>query len=337
VPDLAPDVVARVNDRTIRQDELRRMQAADRAMAELLGQSPTGDDVLERLVNGELVWQAAEAAGFALEEGQVTQSLQGFLAARGKPMTALEQALAANGLSLGDFKAYFGRLLLVDQFSRAQAQAQGVTVAEYLGRLQRAARISFGPAAEMAVTQPGNLQPTATVLPAQSEVAATGVVSEAPMATVTAATPRGTAEGQYAPLFELPAINNPAADFLSLNDLAGKPALLSFWTTWCPYCQRQTPVLVDAYNRYAERGVQFVGINVRENQEQVQEYIRANGIPYPIVLDAGGEVAGRYAVTGFPTTYFLDVEGRIVARHLGQLSSEQVDSYLQQLLALQNP
>ncbi len=150
----ADDVVAQINDQAITQHMLQVVQAADRTMAELLGQPfPASDDVLDRLVNTELVRQAAQANGFVLEEDSIAQQLQDFLAARDKSMDDLKSALAANDLSTDDFTAYFGQLLLVDQFSRSQAQAQDVTVSEYLRRLQQEARISFGPAADATLPQ----------------------------------------------------------------------------------------------------------------------------------------------------------------------------------------
>jgi len=319
----ADAVVAVVNGQAIKQDSLRVMLAADQAMTKLLNQPvPSDDDVLDRLVNGELVRQAAQAAGFGLAEDQVDQQLQGFLITRGKSVADLESALATYDLSLDDFRAYFRQLLLIDQFSRSQAQAQGIAVSEYLRQLQRDAHISFGPAAEEALAQAQSNSPQQTAAPAPT------------------ATPpemaRGTSIGQLAPLFELPVLNHPTADFVAAEDLVGKPTLLSFWTTWCGYCRRQTPVLVDAYARYGE-SVQFVGINVREDQEQVVDYVKSNGISYPIALDLDGQVASRYGITGFPTTYFLDEEGRIVARYVGSLSPEQVESYLQQLLSVAGP
>jgi len=341
----AADVVAQVNGQIIDREVLQAMQASDRAMIELLGgTSPSGNDVLDRLVNGELVWQAAQVAGFALDQDRIDQQLQDFLAAKGKSMAELEPALAANAVSVDDFKTYFRRLVLIDQFSQAQAQTHGVTVSEYLRQLQQEARISFGPAAEEALAQsvnapqamPSKEQATPTqVAGSDSPESSTEVVAETPT-TAPADVPRGTGTGQYAPLFDLPVLNYPAADFLTLGDLAGKPTLLSFWTTWCPYCRAQTPVLVDAQARYGE-SVQFVGINVKENQQTVQNYVNSNDMRYPIALDFDGRVAGRYGVAGFPTTYFLDAEGRIVARHVGQLSSEKAEDYLQQLLTAGGP
>jgi peroxiredoxin len=89
--------------------------------------------------------------------------------------------------------------------------------------------------------------------------------------------------------------------------------------------------MVDAHRRWESLGVQFVGINVRENSDPVDTYVTQHGITYPILLDVDGAVAAEYAIQGFPTTYFLDANLRIVARQVGALTSEQLDAYLRAL------
>ena len=143
----------------------------------------------------------------------------------------------------------------------------------------------------------------------------------------------GTATGNFAPDFSAGLAQGDGA--LTLAGLKGKPTLLSFWTTWCPYCLRQTPLLVEAYDRWAEAGVNFAGVNVGEASAQVLPYLETHAIPYPVGMDETGTIAAAYAVRGFPTSYFLDAEGRVVARHVGQLSAEDIDSYLSQIT--QNP
>jgi thiol-disulfide isomerase/thioredoxin len=142
--------------------------------------------------------------------------------------------------------------------------------------------------------------------------------------------------GQLSPAFDLPVLNIPDSDHLSSNDLLGKPLLLSFWTTWCPYCRAQTPVLVEAYTRYGS-AVEFIGINVEEGQEAVQSYLQEQTIAYPILLDLDRQVADLYNVTGFPTTYFIDPAGVVVSRQIGQLKPNQVEKYIEQLLAISYP
>jgi peroxiredoxin len=142
---------------------------------------------------------------------------------------------------------------------------------------------------------------------------------------------RGVQVGQLAPLFALPLLDG--SELVALDDFLGTPTVLSFWTTWCPYCRRQTPVMVAAARRYPHNQVQFVGIDVAEGADVARSYVADHGIPYPILLDSDGEAAAAYAVEGFPTTYFLHADGRIAALHIGAMSEEQLASYLERLLA----
>ena len=140
-----------------------------------------------------------------------------------------------------------------------------------------------------------------------------------------------------APEFVLNTVNT-ISPTLTLADLQGKPAVLSFWTTWCPYCLRQTPVMVAAYSGVAAQGIEFVGIDVKEERSTVETYLAQHGIQYPILLDEDGAISAQYAVQGYPTTYFLDSTGRIVARNIGALTEEQLNTYLQMLvLSAQGP
>jgi cytochrome c biogenesis protein CcmG, thiol:disulfide interchange protein DsbE len=332
VPTLTPvapeDIVAQVNQRVIPIDLLNVAQATDRAITTLLVQPPSMmADILEIVVNGELVWQQAEQAGFTLPNDQITAALDRFLTSQDKTISELELSLAQENMSLGDFETYYGRLIVINGFSQQQAQAQGTSIADYVANLQTEAQISFGPAAAIAAGEP---EPEIT---AEIETADQSDQSSQPDQTDD---PRGTTTGQLAPVFDLPALNYAPADFLSLADLAGKPVLLSFWTTWCPYCRAQTPILVEAYGRYKDQ-VEFVGINVRESQDAVQSYANQNLMPYPVLLDTNGQTADTYSVNGFPTTYFLDASGRVIARQIGQLKPEQVEQYMAQLLSSTDP
>lgn len=371
--------LAVVNDTPVHAEALAGALAIDRAMGRLLGVAIPADSqaVLERLVNGLLVAQAADRAGFALDEAQIDAALTNLLAGAGQDSAALEEALAVENVSQADFHTAFAQLLLVDQFTRQQAAAQGVAGAEYLDTLQAQARISFGPGVEMLapappaetpaqaqVTEPSTenpqpatgeeSQPAVPTAPAQawellpfvpdpafaSSDAQTGQSENAPVLAGSSSAGSveqivtGTATGNFAPDFSAPLANGPLAKgdgTLALADLKGKPTLLSFWTTWCPYCLRQTPLLVEAHSRWAEAGVNFAGMNVGEAGAQVVPYLETHAIDYPIGLDESGEIAAAYAVRGFPTTYFLDAEARVVARHVGQLSAEDIDNYLEKI------
>ena len=359
--------LAMVNNTPIDTQVLADALAIDSAMGRLLGVEIAADPqaVLERLVNGLLVEQAAAQANFTLEQSETDAALATFLAGAGKDEAALEDALTKEGVAVADYRAAFAHLLLVDRFTRQQAAAQGVDGADYLRTLQAQARISFGPdvagltqapakqPAPIAESAPpaavGESQPVAPAAPGQtwqllpfvpdpafaSADAQASPSENAPVLTGSSSAGSveqivtGTATGNFVPDFS--AVLAKGGGTLTLADLKGKSTLLSFWTTWCPYCLRQTPLLVEAHSRWAAAGVNFAGVNVGEASAQVLPYLETHAIDYPIGLDEGSEIAAAYAVRGFPTTYFLDAEGRVVARHVGQLSTEDIDSYLNQI------
>ena len=121
---------------------------------------------------------------------------------------------------------------------------------------------------------------------------------------------------------------------LRLADLRGEPVWLSFFATWCPPCQEETPVLRDAWERYGPRGLQMVAVSVQETTpEDVADWARTYDLRYPIGFDATSAVFHAYQGFGLPTHVFIDRDG--VIRHLqyGPLDREQVAAIVEPLLA----
>lgn len=300
------DVVAWVDGTPLPAATLAERMAADRALSALFGITTTDEDAaLDRFINETLVLRAAEAAGFYVSSEIVTDELAALLAAHNQSHTALETALLAEGVTLDAFSDYFARLITARDFAAAQASG----TEEYIRLLRRSADIRLSPAGAVALPTlaPLTLEPTAT-----------------PDAS------RGTAVGQVAPNLSLPLLGGNPSEALTLDVLRGRPVVLVFWVTWCGHCRAQTPLLIDAHQQHPE--VAFVGVNLREPPNTVQAYVAEQGIPYTILLDADGSATQQFQVSGLPTTYFIDAEGRIAARHSGQLTAESLASYMALLL-----
>lgn len=324
--------LAIVNGTTLSPRDLEEAIAIDAVMAAMAGQSPTSPALLlEQLVNTRLVLQAA---GDNIPAIDTAARLASLLAASGRDLAALDQALAASSIDRERFDLYFAQLVAADALARAHQAGSSQAPDAYVRELQRQARISFSGDGS-ALLAANVVEPTSQPAAPAPDIEAIGVkandvekiVADAPAVNEA----RGTEVGQIAPQFSLPALDGAQGD-LALESLRGQPLVLSFWTTWCPYCLRQTPVLVDAYGEWSARGIQFVGINVQEERGAVEPYVSEHGIAYSILLDAAGETAQAYAIQGYPTTYFLDADNRIVARHVGALTAEQLTGYLQNLL-----
>jgi thiol-disulfide isomerase/thioredoxin len=304
-------------------------------MSSLLGLPPTAaNELVQGAINHRLVLQQAATANFAATD--TPARLAELLAANDKTETDLQEVLRLYGVERKEFEAYLADLMTVDQFARQAAQQQGKTVEAYLSGLRRTAHISYGPAA----TAP--LSPVQTTAAAEEPVLASTPPTPTPLPTPAAekSQDRGVLVGQLAPLFSLDPLplssQRGSGGPVTIEGLEGTPTVLSFWTTWCPYCLRQTPILVAGAQRYAEESLRFVGIDVGEHQDVVADYVNQHAIPYLVLLDQQSEAAGAYAVSGYPTTYFLDAHGRIVAHHIGALTEEQLDQYIEQLLAIRS-
>jgi thiol-disulfide isomerase/thioredoxin len=140
---------------------------------------------------------------------------------------------------------------------------------------------------------------------------------------------RGIAEGSRARNFTLETIDG---DQVSLDDYVGSVVLVNFWATWCPPCQAEIPALEAAYQAHKDEGFVILGVNVSESRTSVAPFVQALEMSYPVLLDGNGKLVEEYRSRGLPMSILLDREGTIRVRHIGYLSAEQLDQYLQDVL-----
>lgn len=123
------------------------------------------------------------------------------------------------------------------------------------------------------------------------------------------------AAAQDAPPFRLPSLDGRE---YALSDFRGQPVILSFFTTWCPYCAEELPLLEKLYKEYREKASLVVlGINLQEPENLVRKFTERIGISFPVLLDAKGETASLYRILGLPTLFFIDPQGKITDFVLG--------------------
>jgi cytochrome c biogenesis protein CcmG/thiol:disulfide interchange protein DsbE len=134
-----------------------------------------------------------------------------------------------------------------------------------------------------------------------------------------------------APDFELPRLDGRGA--ISLASLRGKAVVLNFWASWCGPCKDEAPLLQEAWERYRDRGVVVVGIDAQDFSGDAKRFVARYRITYPNLHDGKGSTLGRFGVTGFPETWFIDSEGRIVEHVQGPVDAEQLDQGIAEALA----
>jgi len=118
------------------------------------------------------------------------------------------------------------------------------------------------------------------------------------------------------------------------SEWSGKVLVLNFWASWCPPCREETPLFVELQERYREAGVQFVGIAI-DDREPIQDFSNTYGVNYPVLLgdiSAVGlskRLGNRFE--GLPFTVIAGPDGKVVLRHAGGITREQITPTLQQL------
>ena len=111
-----------------------------------------------------------------------------------------------------------------------------------------------------------------------------------------------------------------------LRDLRGKPVLLNFWATWCGPCNAEMPMLVTLENEYAHRVV-FIGASLDDakTKAKIAQFLADRKVEFPIWYGATADDLDDLKLGGaVPATAFLDADGRVVARILGQMREEEV-------------
>ena len=120
---------------------------------------------------------------------------------------------------------------------------------------------------------------------------------------------------------------------IRLADLRGRPVWLTFFATWCPPCQQETPVLRDAYERHRAKRLELVAVSVQETTaDDVRAYAETYGLEFPIGFDATSAVFAAYKGYGLPTHFFIDRNGTIENVWRGPLSTAEAERLLAPLL-----
>ena len=130
-----------------------------------------------------------------------------------------------------------------------------------------------------------------------------------------------------APAWTLPGLRH-ATNNLSLAQFRGHPLVLNFWASWCPPCRKEMPALAATARKVGDH-VAFVGVDTNDARSDALSFAAKTGVGYQLAYDANASVAGAYAVSGLPTTFFISATGRLVGEQVGGMTVRRLAQLLQ--------
>ena len=117
------------------------------------------------------------------------------------------------------------------------------------------------------------------------------------------------------PVFSLPTLES--GEVISEKSLRGQKALVNVWATWCVTCRVEHPFLM----QLAQNGVLIIGLNYKDKQDEAQRWLQEKGNPFRFTInDADGILGMDLGVFGAPETYFVDSQGVIRYKYIGDLN-----------------
>ncbi len=120
--------------------------------------------------------------------------------------------------------------------------------------------------------------------------------------------------GEPAPNFNA---KTTAGEKFTNDSLKGHVVLLQFWTTWCPYCRREQPIVDDLDKEFRDQGLVVLAVDVNESKKTVKQYLQQNPRACRIVLTEDTNLAAMYAAKSYPLYVVIDRNGNVVATRHG--------------------
>ncbi len=119
----------------------------------------------------------------------------------------------------------------------------------------------------------------------------------------------------------------------TLADLAGTPAVINFWASWCPPCITEMPAFEAVHIELAPH-VAFLGFNVGDEPGAARELAERTGVTYPLAEDPDSTIFQAFGGFGMPTTAFVTPDGMIVHMISSRLRAQDLRALIAEHLGV---
>jgi thiol-disulfide isomerase/thioredoxin len=123
---------------------------------------------------------------------------------------------------------------------------------------------------------------------------------------------------------------------VKLSDFKGKPVVLNFWASWCPPCRSEMPDYNTIYQKYSDKGVVFLMVNMTDGQRETidiaKKFVKDNNYKFSVYFDVNSDAANNYGISSIPDSLFIDKNGNIVNSYVGAIDEATIQSNIETLL-----
>jgi thiol-disulfide isomerase/thioredoxin len=130
------------------------------------------------------------------------------------------------------------------------------------------------------------------------------------------------------PTFDEAVYTTFSGDEVPLSSVRGTPTVVNFWASYCTPCLQEMPAFEEVYREVGGEEVAFLGLAVADRTDDAQEMADKTGVTYPLGQDKDASVITVLEGTVLPTTVLLDADGKVLSRHAGQMSADDLRGLL---------
>jgi cytochrome c biogenesis protein CcmG/thiol:disulfide interchange protein DsbE len=126
--------------------------------------------------------------------------------------------------------------------------------------------------------------------------------------------------GETAPAFSLKSISGPEP--VELESQTEKILYIDFWASWCGPCKLSFPSMIKLKELFKDDPFEIIAISVDADSESAKKFLDSYKINFKVALDSAGVAAEKYALPGMPSSYLLDQDRKVIAKHKGFRKSD---------------
>ena len=113
--------------------------------------------------------------------------------------------------------------------------------------------------------------------------------------------------------------------------LSGKVVMVDFWASWCEPCKQSFPVMEDLQKRYREQGLVIIAVNVDENREDMESFLKKNPVTFTVVRDGTQKLVEKTGIATMPSSFLMDQAGKVRFVHSGYRGDETRKTYQKEI------